>query len=82
MSCPTPVKIFNGLEDQAVVFGDKAYDQDCRRAELRRRGIFCGILAQASKRRPLTDKQVTVGSGAWKHLLPPGTLPSAYPTSR
>jgi IS5 family transposase len=82
LSCPTPVKIFKGLEDQAAVFGDKAYDQAGRGAELRRRGVFCSILAQASKRRPLKDKKVTVGSGARKYLLPPGTLPSAYPTSR
>lgn len=52
-------KMFSGmvLGDEAAVFGDKAYDQDCRRSELRRRGVFCGILAQARKRRPLTDKQ-------------------------
>jgi IS5 family transposase len=45
------------LGDEAAVFADKAYDQDCRRAELRRGGVFCGILAQARRRRPLTDKQ-------------------------
>ena len=45
------------LGDEDAVFADKAYDQDCRRSEMRRRGIFCGILAQARKRRPLNDKQ-------------------------
>jgi len=45
------------LGDEAAVFADKAYDQDCRRTELRRRGVVCGILAQARKKRPLTDKQ-------------------------
>jgi IS5 family transposase len=45
------------LGDEAAVFADKAYDQDCRRAELRRQGVFCAILAQARKRRPLTDNQ-------------------------
>jgi IS5 family transposase len=45
------------LGDEAAVFADKAYDQDCRRSEMRRRGVFCGILAQARKSRPLNDKQ-------------------------
>jgi IS5 family transposase len=45
------------LGDEAAIFADKGYDQDCRRSELRRLGVFCGILAQARKRRPLTDKQ-------------------------
>lgn len=42
--------------DEAAVFADKAYDQRARRAKLRGRGIFCGILARPSKR-PLSLRQ-------------------------
>lgn len=45
------------LGDEAAVFADKAYDQDSRRAELRRRRVVCGILAQVRKGgRSLTNK--------------------------
>jgi IS5 family transposase len=42
--------------DEAAVFADKAYDQRARRARLRHRGVFCGILARPSKR-PLSVRQ-------------------------
>jgi IS5 family transposase len=42
--------------DEAAVFADKAYDQRARRARLRQRGVFCGILASPSKR-PLSLRQ-------------------------
>jgi IS5 family transposase len=42
--------------DEAAVFADRAYDRFDRRADLRRRGVFCGILARPSKR-PLSAGQ-------------------------
>ncbi len=43
--------------DEAAVFADRAYDVDARRQALRRRGIFCGLKAKASRHRRLTPAQ-------------------------
>lgn len=52
----TEIDFLTAGEDKAV-FGDKAYASMDRKRELRRRGIYCGILDKAAKNRPLRGSQ-------------------------
>lgn len=43
--------------DEAAVFADGAYAKDARKAALRSRGMFCGIINRPWRYRPLSEKQ-------------------------
>jgi IS5 family transposase len=43
--------------DEAAVFADGAYAKDVRKAALRSRGIFCGIINWPWRYRPISEKQ-------------------------
>jgi len=43
--------------DEAAVFADGAYAKDTRKAGLRRRGVFCGIINRAWRYRVVTSRQ-------------------------
>jgi IS5 family transposase len=45
------------IGDEAAVFADAAYDKDARKASLRHRGIFCGIINRPWRYRPITAQQ-------------------------
>lgn len=45
------------LGDEAAVFADGAYAKDARKAALRRRGVFCGIINRAWRYRAVTNRQ-------------------------
>jgi IS5 family transposase len=43
--------------DEAAVFADGAYARDARKAALRSRGVFCGIINRPWRYRPVSKKQ-------------------------
>ena len=43
--------------DEAAVFADRAYTQAARKAALRGRGVFCGIMSRAWRGHPLSERQ-------------------------
>jgi IS5 family transposase len=43
--------------DEGAVFADGAYAKDARKAALRSRGVFCGIINRPWRYRPISDKQ-------------------------
>lgn len=43
--------------DEAAVFADGAYAKDARKAALRGRGVFCGIINRAWRYRPISAQQ-------------------------
>jgi IS5 family transposase len=43
--------------DEAAVFADRAYTQAARKAALRGRGVFCGIMSRAWRGHPLSGHQ-------------------------
>ncbi|NOX38640.1 MAG: IS5 family transposase, partial [Calditrichaeota bacterium] len=43
--------------DEASVFADKAYADRSRKRQLRRQGVYCGILDKAYRNRPLSTRQ-------------------------
>jgi IS5 family transposase len=45
------------LGDEAAVFADGAYAKDARKAALRHRGVFCGIINRAWRYRAVTSRQ-------------------------
>lgn len=45
------------MGDEAAVFADRAYTQAARKASLRRRGVFCGIMNRAWRDHPLSESQ-------------------------
>jgi IS5 family transposase len=45
------------MGDEAAVFADKAYAKACRREELTRNGVFCGIMYKAPRGQPLSPWQ-------------------------
>lgn len=45
------------LGDEAAVFADRAYTQAARKAALRGRGVFCGIMSRAWRGHPLSERQ-------------------------
>jgi IS5 family transposase len=45
------------MGDEAAVFADGAYAKDARKAALRSRGMFCGIINRPWRYRPISEKQ-------------------------
>jgi IS5 family transposase len=45
------------MGDERAVYADKGYDKHQRRKDLRRRGIFPGLMHRGNKHRPLSTKQ-------------------------
>ena len=45
------------IGDEAAVFADRAYTQAARKAALRGRGVFCGIMSRAWRSHPLSARQ-------------------------
>jgi IS5 family transposase len=45
------------MGDEAAVFADKAYAKGCRRVDLPKQGIFCGIMHKATPGHPLSPWQ-------------------------
>ena len=45
------------IGDEAAVFADGAYAKDARKAALRSRGVFCGIISRAFRHRAVTSRQ-------------------------
>ncbi len=45
------------MGDEAAVFADGAYAKDARNAELRRRGVFCGISNRPWRYRAINNRQ-------------------------
>ncbi len=45
------------IGDEAAVFADGAYAKDARKAALRSRGVYCGIINRAWRYRAVTDRQ-------------------------
>jgi IS5 family transposase len=45
------------MGDEAAVFADGAYAKDARKAALRRRGMFCGIINRPWRYRPISGNQ-------------------------
>jgi IS5 family transposase len=45
------------IGDEAAVFADGAYAKDARKAALRSRRVFCGIINRPWRYRPITEKQ-------------------------
>jgi IS5 family transposase len=45
------------IGDEAAVFADSAYTQAARKAALRSRGVFCGIISRAWRGHPLSGAQ-------------------------
>jgi len=43
--------------DEKSVFGDKAYAKDERKRQMRKNGIYCGILDKGKRNHPLSGKQ-------------------------
>jgi len=43
--------------DEAAVFADGAYAKDARKAALRGRGVFCGIINRSWRYRPISARQ-------------------------
>ena len=45
------------IGDETAVFADGAYAKDARKAALRGRGVFCGIINRPWRYRPITEQQ-------------------------
>jgi transposase, IS5 family len=45
------------MGDEAALFADGAYAKDARKAALRGRGVFCGIINRPWRYRPISEKQ-------------------------
>ena len=45
------------MGDEKSLFGDKAYFDDNKKREMRKNGIYCGILDKAKRNHPLSTKQ-------------------------
>ena len=45
------------IGDEAAVFADAAYPKAARKAALRGRGVFCGIISRAWRSHPLSGRQ-------------------------
>ena len=43
--------------DEATVFADKAYFNDQTKREMRKQGVYCGILDKAKRHHPLSNRQ-------------------------
>jgi IS5 family transposase len=74
------------IGDEAAVFADGAYAKAARKAALRGRGVFCGIITRAWRNRPVTPRQKRRNRffsrvrGAVERVI--GTLKSRYGLER